>query len=99
MTTKLLGIAEIGALVDVKPQTVAQWYKRGKLPKPYERLACGPVWERSVIETWWGPDPAPAKKAPPPDVPVPARRPNFVSSQPSGGEVPTTREVVTRFKG
>lgn len=46
------GIAEIAAALDQRPQTVAQWYRRGKLPPPSAVLAMGPVWTGTKIEAW-----------------------------------------------
>jgi predicted DNA-binding transcriptional regulator AlpA len=52
MTTKLLGIYEIAREVGAKRQTVAQWYKRGRLPEPTDTLSTGPVWSRDAIQGW-----------------------------------------------
>ena len=49
MERKLLGMAEIAEELEAKPTTVAQWYRRGKLPPPTEILALGPVWSREDI--------------------------------------------------
>jgi predicted DNA-binding transcriptional regulator AlpA len=49
---KLLGIAEVARATRQRPATVAQWYKRGKLPKPIARLAMGPVWTERAIAHW-----------------------------------------------
>ncbi|MGE5552811.1 MAG: helix-turn-helix transcriptional regulator [Betaproteobacteria bacterium] len=48
----MLGISEIAEEVGAKRQTVAQWYRRGKLPQPTEVLAAGPVWTREAIQPW-----------------------------------------------
>jgi len=54
MTERLnvYGIAEIAAALGARPQTVAQWYRRGKLPQPDAELAMGPVWSGRRIERW-----------------------------------------------
>jgi predicted DNA-binding transcriptional regulator AlpA len=49
---KLYGITEIAEYLGKRPGTVAQWYRRGKLPEPKEILAMGPVWDASDIERW-----------------------------------------------
>jgi uncharacterized protein YjcR len=49
---KLYGINEIAEALGARPQTVAQWYRRGKLPEPDEVLAMGPVWKGVRIERW-----------------------------------------------
>jgi len=46
---KLYGIREIADEVKARPETVAQWYRRGKLPTPTQRLAMGPVWTERRI--------------------------------------------------
>lgn len=53
MTTRdLYGIAEIATALAARPQTVAQWHRRGKLPQPDEILAMGPVWFAETIRPW-----------------------------------------------
>ena len=47
-----MGIAEIAQRAGVPRQTVAQWHARGKLPEPDARLAMGPVWRETAIESW-----------------------------------------------
>jgi predicted DNA-binding transcriptional regulator AlpA len=48
---KLLGISEIAEAVGVSRGTVAQWHRRGRMPKPDASLKCGPIWfERSLSE-------------------------------------------------
>jgi len=39
----LVGIAEIAAMLDVKPSTVSGYHSRGSLPEPYVILACGSI--------------------------------------------------------
>jgi hypothetical protein len=46
---KFYGISEIADELDERRQTVAQWYRRGKLPEPTEVLAMGPVWTGKAI--------------------------------------------------
>lgn len=52
MALDLVGVAEIADRLGVRRQTVAQWKIRGLLPVTVADLACGPVWEWKVIETW-----------------------------------------------
>lgn len=50
--SKLYGIAEIAEAIGARPQTVAQWYRRGKLPPPDTVLAMGPVWTGKTLAPW-----------------------------------------------
>ncbi len=50
---RLYGIKEIADEVAVDRHTVAQWYRRGKLPPPDHRLAMGPIWEEQTIALWF----------------------------------------------
>jgi hypothetical protein len=47
---KLYGIKEIADEIDQRRQTVAQWYRREKLPPPTEVLSMGPVWTAEAIK-------------------------------------------------
>jgi uncharacterized protein YjcR len=49
---QVMGIAEIADTLGMRPATVAQWYRRGKLPKPDAVLKMGPVWKEATIERW-----------------------------------------------
>lgn len=49
---RLYGIAEIAAAIGAKSNTVAAWYRRGKLPTPSAVLAMGPVWTGARIDRW-----------------------------------------------
>lgn len=49
---KLYGIAEIAAEIGARPQTVAQWRRRGELPPPDAELKSGPVWVGETIDAW-----------------------------------------------
>lgn len=49
---KVYGIKEIAEALGARRQTVSQWFKRGHLPDPDERLASGPVWLAKTIEPW-----------------------------------------------
>ena len=48
----MFGIAELAAATGRPRGTIAQWYRRGKLPDPTARLAMGPVWTGPDIEDW-----------------------------------------------
>jgi predicted DNA-binding transcriptional regulator AlpA len=45
-------VSEIAEALGVSRNTVAQWYRRGKLPEPDRMLAMGPVWTGRRIERW-----------------------------------------------
>jgi len=47
---RLYGITEIARELDVYPDLVSMWKKRGKLPPPDAVLAMGPVWTARTIE-------------------------------------------------
>lgn len=49
---KLYGIREIANEIEARPETVAQWYRRGKLPEPNQVLAMGPVWTKQRINSF-----------------------------------------------
>ena len=48
----LYGFAELARVTGVRPGTLRQWHRRGKLPPPLATLAMGPVWGGKVIEEW-----------------------------------------------
>jgi hypothetical protein len=52
MTPRLYGIAEIAEAIGQRPNTVAQWFRRGKLPNPDAELAIGAVWTGKSIGPW-----------------------------------------------
>jgi predicted transcriptional regulator/predicted DNA-binding transcriptional regulator AlpA len=57
-----LGVTEVAQLLDLAPATIRSTLSRGRMPEPYLRLQCGPVWTREQIEAWRpdrfaGPDP------------------------------------------
>lgn len=49
---RLYGITEIARELGIPSNTVKQWHRRGKLPKPSAVLAMGPVWSARVVEPW-----------------------------------------------
>jgi predicted DNA-binding transcriptional regulator AlpA len=48
----LVGAAEIGQMLSVSRQRVQQIISRRDFPRPYDELAMGKVWKRSVVEAW-----------------------------------------------
>lgn len=48
----LVGVAEIAARLQVKPQTVSMWKIRGLLPAPFVALRMGDVWSWPTIASW-----------------------------------------------
>lgn len=49
---RLVGVAEAAELLGWKKQKVATYITRGVFPEPIQRLASGPIWLRSQIETY-----------------------------------------------
>lgn len=50
LNMKLVGVREVAAILNWEPAKVSTYYRRGKLPKPIEVLASGPVWYAFQIE-------------------------------------------------
>lgn len=48
----LMGLKEIAEHLGVPSASARQWSKRGLLPDPVARLACGPIWTRPQIVKW-----------------------------------------------
>ena len=48
----LVGVSEVADMAGVKPNTVAVWTKRGKLPAPAAELQAGRIWHRADIVRW-----------------------------------------------
>lgn len=48
----LLGAAEVAELTGWKASSISAALTRGRLPEPYARLACGPIWTREQIDRW-----------------------------------------------
>ncbi len=48
----VVGITEIGSMLQVPAGTVSQWRHRGLLPSPDKRLACGDLWHAGTIWDW-----------------------------------------------
>jgi hypothetical protein len=46
------GVNEIAQAIGVSRWLVAQWRRRGKLPKPDQMLSTGPIWHAGTIEPW-----------------------------------------------
>ncbi len=55
--TKLFGVHELAAAIDVRPNNVAVWNRerprRNLLPEPEFELACGPIWTNSEEVLAW----------------------------------------------
>jgi predicted DNA-binding transcriptional regulator AlpA len=51
-TTPILGAAEAAKMAGVTRSHFRVLQTRGQVPEPQVRLACGPIWKRSVIERW-----------------------------------------------
>lgn len=49
---EVLGLHEISLVTGVRPNTITAWERRGHMPPPDARLACGPIWRRSTITAW-----------------------------------------------
>ena len=45
----LVGTKEVAELLGWGKAKVSEYMRRGKLPKPVQRLASGPVWRKSDI--------------------------------------------------
>lgn len=50
--TELMGLTEIGRMLDVSKQRAGQLAQREDFPAPLSRLAQGPVWRRADVEAW-----------------------------------------------
>jgi predicted DNA-binding transcriptional regulator AlpA len=50
--TPILGAAEAAQMAGVTRSHFRTMQTRGQVPEPQVRLACGPIWKRSVIERW-----------------------------------------------
>jgi hypothetical protein len=48
----IVGLHEVTVITGVRPNTLSAWMRRGHIPAPDARLACGPVWRRSTITAW-----------------------------------------------
>jgi hypothetical protein len=49
------GLAEIATALYVKRKKVAKWYRKGRLPKPTDILATGPIWSAEAIDAFLHP--------------------------------------------
>jgi hypothetical protein len=48
----LLGVSEVAALLQVRPNTVSVWRKRGLMPPADLRVKAGHLWLRTTIVAW-----------------------------------------------
>ena len=48
----LVGVAEAAVILEVSKQRVIQLAARSTFPAPVARLAAGPVWHRSEVESY-----------------------------------------------
>lgn len=51
-TDNLLDVNGVAALLDIKPETVRAYHKRGQMPRADRYFGRSPVWDRSSIDTW-----------------------------------------------
>lgn len=49
---RLLGVADIARLLEVKPGTVTKWRKRRLFPAPDLRLSIGDAWLQGTVVEW-----------------------------------------------
>jgi predicted DNA-binding transcriptional regulator AlpA len=49
---KLAGIREIAEIAGVSPQRANQLAAKPDFPKPLDRIAAGPVWDRAEVRAW-----------------------------------------------
>ena len=52
MPSELLTVADVAALLGVKPATVRQYAHRDDMPPPDEHIGRTPVWSRATIDGW-----------------------------------------------
>lgn len=54
MTTDhpLLDVDSVARLIEVKPSTVRDYHKKGKMPKADLYFGRSPVWTKDTIEAW-----------------------------------------------
>lgn len=51
-SVSLMGCGELAELVGVKPNTIVQWCRRGKMPSPSETMGGRRYWTRAVAIEW-----------------------------------------------
>ena len=49
---RLAGIREVAEIAGVSPQRANQLAAKKDFPKPLDRIAAGPVWDRSEVVEW-----------------------------------------------
>jgi len=56
-TDRLVGVAELAAMLGVARTTISNWYDRrdrNGFPEPVIRLSMGPVWDSRAVLRWYG---------------------------------------------
>lgn len=66
----VVGAAEASEILGVELGRISRWLASGKLPVPYSRPKCSPVWVRADIEAIAAGAPIESATTPPPDAPL-----------------------------
>lgn len=52
MEDTLLDVEAVARLLEVKPETVRSYHKKGRMPQADQYFGRSPVWKANTIETW-----------------------------------------------